>query len=62
MKRMYDFKNKDIAEICRMDLENEMLKTEEVEEHNGKYRVTYYTENYLQEGTANKTIRKYTIG
>ena len=62
MKRTVEFKNEHIAMLCQQDLENEMLKTEDVEEKNGKYAVTYYTHDYEQEGRANRAIRKYTIG
>lgn len=64
MKRTVEFKNKDIAWLCQNELENEAgVKVErDIIEHNGIYRVVCYPENCLEEGKANRIIRKYTIG
>ena len=62
MRKKVQFKQKYIAELCQMDLENEMLKTEDIVEENGKYTLFYYVNGYVQEGRANTVIRRYTIG
>lgn len=63
-KETVEFKDENIAWFCQNELENEAnIKVESnITKHNGKYRVVYYTENYLEEGKANRIIRKYTIG